>query len=125
MINAILIHNRITGFVFCIIEFGLLAGMAIAFGLYYVTHARFLEGAIAMGIGANALTITGMALYSRIRNEPSVGIFNLFDSAKRAEIHRQYPGLERLTYIIVGATLAPFVLVLICGFEALRPKSGN
>jgi hypothetical protein len=117
LIEKIQLHNELNGLVFCAVEFALISLIITPFACFYLSHARFIEGIVALGIATNTLCIAALALHSRIAGQKSIGIRKWFDKNGRAEIAARVRGHERDTMTIVVATLVPFVVVLVCVWE--------
>src|ERR1700736_1478908 len=97
LVEKIQLHGELNGFVFCAVEFTLISFVIAPFAFYYLFHARFVEGAVALGIASNSLCIAALALRSRIAGQKSVGFLKWFDKNGRAEIAARFRGHERDT----------------------------
>jgi len=111
VINRIEDHNRLNGYLFVTIEFGVIAAVVVPFGIYWLVHRDWLLGAIAAGILANCAVVFGTALRSLIRGDRGVGIWKIYTDLKtRRAVAATHPNLSADTAIVATAALLPFVL---------------
>jgi hypothetical protein len=113
-------HNRLNGYLFVTIEFGVIAAVVAPFGIYWIGHRDWLLAAIAAGIVANCLVVFGTALRSLIRGDRGVGIWKIYtDPATRKAVAAAHPTLSSDTAIIATASLLPFLLAALVALEVL------
>lgn len=112
MTERIVAHNRLNGFVFSVIEFGLFSLIIVPFSIFYGFTGRWILFAISIGIVCNFLTVVTFAIMSLRSGEQSVGHRKLLNREYRAEIAKKYPHLFYDTLILTTSSLLPFVLLL-------------
>jgi hypothetical protein len=104
-------HNRLNGYLFVTIEFGVIVAVIAPYGIYWLGHRDWLLGAIAAGIVANSLVFFGTALRSLIRGDRGVGFWKVYtDPATRQSVAMAHPNLSADTAILAILCLLPFVL---------------
>jgi hypothetical protein len=114
-------HNRLNGYLFVTIEFGVIGAVVAPFGIYWLGHQDWLLGAIAVGIVANSLVVLGTALRSLMRGERGVGIWKIYtDPATRKAVAEAHPSLSADTAMVAIGALLPFVLATIVALETLQ-----
>lgn len=118
MTERIVAHNRINGFTFSVIEFGLFSLIIMPFSIFYGFTERWLFLAISVGIITNCLTVVIFAVISLRSGDVSVGHWKLFNREDRAAIAKQYPHLFYDTLILTTSSLLPFVLFLAVCLES-------
>jgi hypothetical protein len=113
-------HNRVNGYLFVTIEFGVTTAVVAPFGIYWLVHRDWLRGAIAAGIVANCLVVFGTALRSLTRGDRGFGIWKIYtDPATRQAVAAAHPNLASDTAIIATTSLVPFVLAALVALEVL------
>jgi hypothetical protein len=104
-------HNELNGFAFTIAEFCVLALLLLPFLVYYWTHERWWEAAVATGIVLNCATIAVCAGRQQSRGEPQVGIRQMRQPEMRAQIALEHPDLARRTMVLTFSLLVPFLVL--------------
>jgi hypothetical protein len=116
-------HNRLNGYLFVTIEFGVIVAVIAPYGIYWIGHRDWLLGAIAAGIVANSLVFFGTALRSLIRGDRGVGFWKVYtDPATRQSIAVAHPNLSADTAILAILCLLPFVVATAASLEALLAR---
>ena len=119
VISRVEVHNRLNGYIFVIVEFGLIGVVVGGFGAYYAGHGRLLEGLLALGVTTNAAVILFLSVRSLLRGEKGVGLWRIYtDSTVRQRVMQENPRLSTDTLSITVAALIPFVLLVL----ALLPR---
>ena len=119
-------HNRLNGFRFVVLEFGLIVLLVVPFGLYYALHARWLLALIALGIICNCAVVLTCTIRSLISGESDVGLRSLYtDQETRQRVAQEHPNLFRDTMLLVVAAVLPFVLSIWTGRELVQGDSSS
>jgi hypothetical protein len=103
-------HNILNGFRFVLIEFTLVAVVALLVGATELIHGRVVWAFGYLGIAENAGVICATAIGQMSRRELSHSNIETFFGKGRDAIRREHPHLDRHTLAIVVATLVPFLL---------------
>jgi hypothetical protein len=103
-------HNRLNGLRFSAVEFGLVGLVVLGLAGYFLLAGSLLFGVAAIGIATNCLPVVWLAIGSIRAGEPDIGIRAMLRPSVRADALREYPTMQRDTYILAGATLLPFVV---------------
>jgi hypothetical protein len=103
-------HNTLNGLWFVLIEFVLVALVALFVGLAGLSKGSFAWGVGCFGIAANAATICATVIGQMRRGERSNNIAVTYFGKGREVTRREHPDLDRHTLQIVIATLIPFLL---------------
>lgn len=123
MLARVLEHNRLNGYGFVAAEFGLIAALVLGISVAYGLRGRWLEAAIAAGIGINAVLVLALSSRSLLRRERGVGVLKLYGtSTARAEIAATNPRLLTDTLLIAAAVLVPFCLSALLARDALQRR---
>jgi hypothetical protein len=105
-------HNRLNGLRFSAVEFSAVALLTLGLAAFFALGGAVLLGLVALGIAANCAPVIWLASKSIRAGEPDIGLRAMLRPSVRAAALREYPTMQRDTYILAGATLIPFVVVL-------------
>lgn len=124
LLEKIHVHNRLNGYWFSAVEFGVLALVATPFALYYWAVGRWALAVIATGILANSVPPTISAVRSLSAHQSALGWRGLRDPAIRSQIRSEQPHLFADTITITVCTLVPFLAVVLVLVDlAIRPAA--
>lgn len=104
-------HNRLNGFVFSAIEFGLVATLLGGFAIAYLVQSQWIPAVVAGGIAVNCLPTVVLAVRAKVTDETQVGWRALRESPHQLRLER--PHMLAGTLTIVGLTLVPFAGVTV------------
>ena len=110
-------HNRLNGLRFSVVEFGIVGLVVVVLAGYFFLSGAVLTGLVALGIATNCAPVVLLGIGSIRAGEPDIGLRAMLRPAVRAEALREYPSMQRDTYILAGATLLPFVVAVAVGIE--------
>ena len=115
-------HNRLNGVTFCIIEFGCIALLIGAFGIYYLLHQRIGPAIVALGITLNCVTVVVIALRQLAQDKASGRHSGSFwNKTVREQLRRENPNMLRDTMILTVSTLLPFATLAAVAIDISRP----
>lgn len=118
MIHIIKSHNELNGAVFAVVEFGLMALFLIPFGVYCLLAQKLAVGLVVGGIGLNCLPVVYYGLRASTKTESSPG--TIWNGAARDRLLAENPHMLRDTFTLTGATLVPFLVLIVVWVEASR-----
>ena len=126
MIGRVLEHNRLNGYRFVSIEFGIIALVALLLAVAYGATGRWLTAAVAAGIALNGVVIVAFAIRSLLRGEASIGILKIYrDKTTRAQVTASNPRLATDTVLIAAAVLVPLALSILLARELSQRHAGT
>jgi hypothetical protein len=106
-------HNTLNGFGLVLVEFLLIAGVALFLaGVEAVRRSPLWSGAY-LGIAVNAAAVCVMVIGQMRRGEKSRRLSETSSAAGREAIRREHPDLGWHTLLIVAAALVPFLLAVL------------
>jgi len=117
-------HNRLNGFMFSVIEFGLVAVFVGAFGTYYLIHRRWGLAFIGWGITLNCVPVFLYGL-RRLAQAGAKGqsISSYYsDKGSRKQLRRENPHMLRDTMVLTIGTVLPFASLAAVLFNLPRPQ---
>ncbi|MGH2512675.1 MAG: hypothetical protein ACRDGQ_08315 [Candidatus Limnocylindrales bacterium] len=112
MIAIIRAHNNLNGLRFSAVEFAVVGAVAVVLATLFGSVGATLPAIVALGIAANAIPVIGLALSAIRRGEPDIGFRAMLRRDVRAQALREGPTMQRDTYILAGACLLPFVVLV-------------
>ncbi len=112
MIRIIRGHNRLNGYRFSTVEFGLVGLVTLGLAAYFLLAGSLVFGVAAIGIAANCVPVVWLGIGAWRAGEADIGLRAMLRPALREAALREYPTMQRDTYILAGATLLPFVVAL-------------
>jgi hypothetical protein len=115
-------HNLLTGYRFVILEYLLVSLFLGALGTYYLLASRWIDAAIWLGIVANCLVISALAVAALRNGAADYGSLPMRRRGFRAEIGREHPHLGRRTTALVTVAFVPFLLVSLVVAERHRAE---
>lgn len=119
MIDRVQVHNRLNGYRFVAVEFGVIAAVTAAFAVAWIARGSWLLAAVAAGIFVNSAVIVGAAVRSIFRGERGVGIWKVYtDPGTRRAVVAEHPDLSSDTAMVAVAALIPFALAAVIAIEA-------
>jgi hypothetical protein len=119
MVRIIRGHNRLNGLRFSAVEFGIVGLVVVVMAGYFLLRGSTLLSLLALGIAANCAPVVLLGIGSLRAGEPDIGLRAMLKPAVRADALREYPTMQRDTYILAGTTLLPFVVALAVAVELL------
>ena len=123
MIRLIKSHNELNGLKFVTFEFGLMAVFLTLFGAYCLLAQKFAVGLVFGGIGLNCLPVVYYALRSLKTDQTHAG--TIWDAQARSRLMAENPHMLRDTLMLAGATLVPFLVLVLLLVEVLRGKAAS
>lgn len=121
MLRIIRSHNRLNGLRFSALEFGLVGLVVLALAGYFLLAGASLFGVATLGTAGNCLPVVWLGIGSLRAGESDIGLRAMLRPTARAAALREHPTMQRDTYILAGATLLPFLVVVTVVVE-LRGK---
>ena len=127
-------HNRLNGFTFSIIEFGIIALLVGAFATYYLLHCRVVMAIVTWGITLNCVPVVVFGFRQLMRDRASgKSIGSFLDKKAREQHRRENLHMLRDTMILTVGTILPFLSLTAVLFEFLtvqimnkrRPRGGD
>ncbi len=112
-------HNILNGFWFVLIEFLLVALVALFVGGAEAVRGNVLWSGAWLGIAVNAAAICATVIGQMRRGERSSSLAETYSGKGREMVAREHPGLLWHTLQITAACLVPFLLAVL----TLREKS--
>jgi hypothetical protein len=122
MMRIIRGHNRLNGLRFSVVEFGVVALVAVVLAADFFLSGAALVALVALGIATNCAPVVLLGIGSIRAGEPDIGLRAMLRPAVRAEALREYPSMQRDTYILAGATLLPFVVAIAVATELVAGR---
>lgn len=113
MLELLYEHNTLNGFWFVLIEFVLVAAVALFLGVAYLAHGRVLWAVAWLGIAVNAGAVCATVIGQMRRGERSGSLAETYSQANREAIRRDHPRLDVHTLQIVVAAAVPFLLAVL------------
>lgn len=120
MLRIIRAHNKLNGLRFSAAEFSVAGIGCVAVAIVFGSAGSIWLAIFALGIAANALPVMWLAVGSIRRGEPDVGFRAMLRPGVRAQALREQPTMQRDTYILAGACLLPFVVLVAVLIESRR-----
>ena len=111
-------HNTLNGFWFVLIEFLLVALVALFVGAAEIVKGNVFLSIEGFGIAANAAAICATVIGQMRRGERSSSLAETYSAAGRERVRRDHPRLLLHTLQITAATLVPFLIALLTLMEA-------
>ena len=106
-------HNTLNGFWFVLIEFLLIALIALLIAVAELVKGSALWSIAYFGVAVNAAAICATVIGQMRRGERSNSIAETYFGAGREKTRREHPDLDRHTLTLVIATLVPFLLAVL------------
>ena len=122
MIRIIRAHNRLNGLRFSTVEFGLVGLVVLAVAGSFLVTGALLMAVVAIGIAVNCVPVVWLGIGSMRAGESDIGLRAMLRPAARAAALREYPTMQRDTYLLAGATLLPFVVALAAAVDCARSR---
>ena len=110
-------HNILNGFWFVLIEFILVALVALFVGAAETVKGNVLLSAEGFGIAVNAAAICATVIGQMRRGERSSSLVETYFGKGREMVAREHPNLLLHTLQITAATLVPFLLAILTLIE--------
>ena len=121
MIRLIKAHNELNGLKFVTFEFGLMAVFLTLFGGYCLLAQRWELGLFFGGVGLNCLPVVYAALRALQKGDGGRG--TIWDPQARDRLVAENPHMLRDTLTLSGATLVPFLVLLLLLVELFRNRA--
>ena len=112
MIRIIRSHNRLNGLRFSALEFGLVGLVVLALAGYFLLAGASLLGVATLGVAVNCVPVVWLGIGSLRAGESDIGLRAMLRPTARTAALREHPTAQRDTYIVAGATLLPFLVVV-------------
>ena len=100
------------GLRFSTAEFGLVGLVVFAVAGSFLVAGAYLMAIAAIGIAVNCIPVVWLGIGSIRSGEPDIGLRAMLRPATRAAALREYPTMQRDTYLLAGAILLPFVVAI-------------
>jgi len=112
MIRIIRSHSRLNGLRFSALEFGLVGLVVLALAGYFLLAGASLLGVAPLRIAVNCVPVVWRGIGSLRAGESDIGLRAMLRPTARTAALREHPTAQRDTYIVAGATLLPFLVVV-------------
>jgi len=112
MIQIIRSHSRLNGLRFSALEFGLVGLVVPALAGYFLLAGASLLGVAPLRIAVNCVPVVWLGIGSLRAGESDIGLRAMLRPTARTAALREHPTAQRDTYIVAGATLLPFLVVV-------------
>ena len=119
MIAVVEEHNRLTGYRFVIVEYGMVGAVFGVLGGWYIVAGSALDAIIWLGISANCAVVALLAEAQLRGGAPDIGIRAMRDPDRRAQTRREHPHLLRHTLALVAVSMLPLLLLALVVAESV------
>jgi hypothetical protein len=125
MLKILYEHNTLNGFRLVLIEFTLVAVVALFIGVATYLQGRALWTVASLGVAINAAAVCGTVVEQMRRGERSSSLAESSSREGRQRIRREHPHLALHTVQIVGAVLIPFLLAILTIIDRASKPGGR